>query len=262
MNLNIPQECYELIGIYLITNVNNNRCYIGQTSEGFYKRFLRHNNLLENNKHFNSYLQKSYNKHGTDAFTFSILKICDDASDLEFFEQFYISKYLEEHKCYNILSGGETMSGENNPFYGKHHAEESKKKMSEKKIGKYAGNKNYFWGENHSGENNGFYGKHHTDESRRIMSEKKKELYKNPENNPFYGKHHSEETKQKLRCQWQKGAKKVMCIETGVVYDSIKIAAQETGTCAKSISAVCCGTRHVANNLHWKHVTGRAGHSL
>ena len=33
----------------------------------------------------------------------------------------------------------EVMSGENNPMYGKHHTEESKKKISENRKGKYCG---------------------------------------------------------------------------------------------------------------------------
>lgn len=63
-----------------------------------------------------------------------------------------------------------TMTGENAPMYGKHFSEETKKKMSEshkalwtesrrKEVsewmkGRYAGEKNPFYGVNHSGENN------------------------------------------------------------------------------------------------------------
>ena len=67
--------------------------------------------------------------------------------------------------------------GENNPLFGKHHTEESRKKMSEAL----------------KGENNPFYGKHHTDKTRRKMSEVKK-----GENNPFYGKHHTDKTRRKM----------------------------------------------------------------
>lgn len=45
------------------------------------------------------------------------------------------------------------MAGQNNPFYGKTHTEESKKKMSlnHKDV---------------SGKNNPMYGKHHSDEAK------------------------------------------------------------------------------------------------
>lgn len=53
----------------------------------------------------------------------------------------------------------EAVLGEKNGFYGKHHTEETKKKMSEKaKL--------------RTGERNSFYGKHHTEESRMKMSAK------------------------------------------------------------------------------------------
>jgi len=73
------------------------------------------------------------------------------------------------------------LTGENNPMYGKHHSEESKKKMSD----------------NHkdiSGENNPMYGKHHSKESCEKMS-----MHRMGENNPFYGKSPSEEHIQKLK---------------------------------------------------------------
>jgi hypothetical protein len=41
-------------------------------------------------------------------------------------------------------------------------------------------------------------GKHHSEETKRKMSEKAKLRFSNPENNPMYGRHHSEETKRKI----------------------------------------------------------------
>lgn len=65
----------------------------------------------------------------------------------------------EEH-CKNLSEAMKgKMQGENNPFYGKQHSEESKRKMSE----------------NHadmSGENNPFYGKKHTKEAKKKMRKK------------------------------------------------------------------------------------------
>jgi len=57
-------------------------------------------------------------------------------------------------------------SGENHPLYGKHHTEETKRKMS---------------------------GKKHSEESKRKMS-----INRMGEKNPFYGQEHSEETKRKM----------------------------------------------------------------
>ena len=80
---------------------------------------------------------------------------------------------------------------------GKHHSEEHKKKMSEAKKGKYAG------------ENNPMYGKKHSDETRRKMSDAKKDMSEETRKKisvGHKGKPKSEEHKKKLS-----KALKVMC---------------------------------------------------
>lgn len=50
-------------GIYKITNVVNNKVYIG-LSIHLNKRWGEHKNDLIKNKHFNAHLQNSVNKYG------------------------------------------------------------------------------------------------------------------------------------------------------------------------------------------------------
>ena len=74
---------------------------------------------------------------------------------------------------------------------GKHHSEESKKKMSEAKKEKYIG------------KDNPFYGKHHSEESKKKISDAKKgkpksEETRNKMSDAHKGKYHSEETKKKI----------------------------------------------------------------
>ena len=75
----------------------------------------------------------------------------------------YGKHWDEEHKKHQSeiikkkYENGEMVS----PFKGKHHTEETKKKLSESKIGKYIG------------KNNPFYGKHHTDETREKMRQQR-----------------------------------------------------------------------------------------
>ena len=64
-------------GIYQITNLINNKIYIG-SSKDICSRWKRHIAELNNNKHINGYLQRSWNKHGQDNFSFSILCILPD----------------------------------------------------------------------------------------------------------------------------------------------------------------------------------------
>jgi hypothetical protein len=82
-------------------------------------------------------------------------------------------------------SHSETIKGENNPFYGKLHTNETKEKISQTK-------KNT----NLTGENNPFYGKTHSEKTKRILSELGKGRI--GDNNPFYGKTHSTEFKEYL----------------------------------------------------------------
>ena len=78
------------------------------------------------------------------------------------------------------------MSGINNIMYGKCHAEETKKKISENARARYI-----------VPENHPMFGKHHTDETKNKISKSKNGKY-NGKNNPMFGRHHSEEARQKM----------------------------------------------------------------
>lgn len=49
--------------------------------------------------------------------------------------------------------------------------------------------------------------------------------------------------------------KRVLCVETGIIYDSIKEAARQTGLCKQKISYCCRGVRYKrTGGFHWKFV--------
>lgn len=82
-------------GIYKITNITNNKIYIGST-KNFKNRWKSHVNLLKNKKHFNRHLQLSWNKYGERNFKFLIIKKMKDVSE---------EKLLaEEQKYINLLN--------------------------------------------------------------------------------------------------------------------------------------------------------------
>lgn len=61
-------------GIYKITNIKNNRIYIG-SAKMFKERYRQHFAALKSNKHSNYFLQADYNKCGFDAFIFEIIEV-------------------------------------------------------------------------------------------------------------------------------------------------------------------------------------------
>lgn len=62
-------------GVYKITNINNGHCYIG-SSCNINKRWWEHRKRLRLGTHGNCHLQSAWNKHGEDAFIFSIIEVC------------------------------------------------------------------------------------------------------------------------------------------------------------------------------------------
>lgn len=64
----------KISGIYKITNLKNNKVYIG-SSFNIKNRFKTHKRLLKNNKHFNSHLQSAYIKYGIDNFNYEIIEV-------------------------------------------------------------------------------------------------------------------------------------------------------------------------------------------
>jgi group I intron endonuclease len=92
------------IGIYKITNLVNNKFYIGSTRDSFLMRLRKHREMLKSNRHPNAYLQSAYNKYGGDSFEFSILEIIDNKKLILEKEQEYITKLrcFEKNIGYNL----------------------------------------------------------------------------------------------------------------------------------------------------------------
>ena len=159
--------------IQKITNDINNKVQIGQTIEP-HRRFIDHIQAAKNwetTRPYKSALYSAMNCYGIEHFHFEIIEKCEP-SELSDREVYWIEKYNSLVPAgQNILKGGKSLYGENNPFYGKHHSCETKQKISEKNTGKKR-----------------------TDEEKAMMS-----VRNQGENNPFYGKTHSDETKKRIK---------------------------------------------------------------
>jgi hypothetical protein len=84
--------------------------------------------------------------------------------------------------------------GEENPFYGKSHAEETKNIIRQYQIENNGYVKNR---RSYEGKDNPFYGKSHSKETIEHLKEKTTETWKNQQH-PWIGRNHSEETKRKM----------------------------------------------------------------
>lgn len=148
----------KICGIYKITNKVNGKVYIGQSVD-IYCRWCSHKNTMKNKnkKEYDYPLYRAFRKYGVINFNFEVIHICEE-SELNDLEIKYISQYNsctldEEGYGYNQNHGGnnnireiklsdetkqkianklkQSMLGENNPMYGKHHTKNTRKLISE-----------------------------------------------------------------------------------------------------------------------------------
>ena len=181
----------------------------------------------------NSDLRSDIKKFGKDNFKREILASDLTEEDAYNMEQELIHKYrtIDSDSIYNISNGGK-----GNPGYHHTHTDEAKRKIREASLGR-----------------------HHTEEAKKKLSDARK-----GEGNPMYGKHPSEETRRKLseshmgkfirnrKKYIDTHRKRIMCIETGKIYESIGDAAKDTGWSTSYISSVCSGKRSATGPYHWR----------
>ena len=136
--------------IYGIINNKNSKMYIGQTTQGYRKRFSQHLSPSDGSPA----LKNAVSKYGADAFDCELLDFARDQEDANIKEKMWISALgtYKKENGYNLSMGGSVgnfnaetrkkMSvskiGSKNSFYGKRHTQESKDKMSKLKKGNYA----------------------------------------------------------------------------------------------------------------------------
>lgn len=87
-------------GIYAIENTVNGKMYVGSAAN-LKSRKNSHSSLLRKGTHTNEKLQRSYNKHGEEAFKTRTLLVCR-REDLLFYEQLAIDKFNAVKGGYNI----------------------------------------------------------------------------------------------------------------------------------------------------------------
>ena len=205
-------------GIYKITNKINKKVYIGQ-STNIEQRFIKHKAELRGGYHHNKHLQKAWNKYGEINFKFEIIYVVPNF----ILDEKYIHDLLNKleidyilvydstniNKGYNLTKGGKD---------GSYHTEETKKILSEKRIGK----------------NNPMYGTH------RNHSEATKQKMKNSSPN------------KKRVAMIDKNSNEIIRIFESLSDINIYLNKEVHA----NVSAVCSGRRKTAYGYKWKFVDG------
>ncbi len=116
--------------------------YVGSTSLTITKRIQLH--YISCKK---SVIYKYVREHPNEEFSYVAIDYANTKEEAFEKEEFWTEFYRERYSMLNIFTGpipddntkrkiSEATKGNNNPFFGKHHTEESKKKMSEARKGK------------------------------------------------------------------------------------------------------------------------------
>lgn len=137
------------------------KVYIGMTCQEPIKRW-KYGWGYKNNYHFNSAIQK----YGWDNFEHEILYAGLTQDEASAKEQELIEKYNSNNPKfgYNISSGG------HGGREGVPQNDDAKRKISEANKGRLSGEKNHLYGVRRFQEENPFYGKHHSEETKEKLS--------------------------------------------------------------------------------------------
>lgn len=242
--------------IYKITNITNGMVYIGYTSMGLKERFKHHA------KYKKSLISKAIQEYGKENFTICKIDSAETkeeavakekkwtlyykSNDREFgynvsvgFSQYGRVVSEETKKKLSVAHKGKVkLCGENHPNFGVTPSDETRQKISASLKGRYAG------------EKNPFYGKQHGDSFRNKVS---------GENHWTTRQSVSEETRAKMSAA-QSGSrsnnhKACMCIETGETFPYVKAVTLKYGFQDSHIHAVCKGKRKRCGGYHWKYIS-------
>ena len=167
--------------VYIITKIQNGKAYVGckQYFIGKTKKQMKWETYTGSSKYLNADIEKD----GKEKFKFEVIAEYKNKRSLRYYEAYYQMKWgvltatlkdSDEQAFYNGYVGGKFYRPIESytPF-----TEETKKKMSEAKIG----------------EKNPMFGKNFTEEHKNKMSESL-----TGEKNPMFGMKHTEEAKKKI----------------------------------------------------------------
>ena len=232
-------DCYG--AIYMLFNERNGKAYIGQTIQPTQRRvaYTIYSALKKRNGLYNTMISEAIREYGIE--NFSVWELSRHFSKEELYQA-----EIETIKKYgtNKFAGYNSESGGKNGF--------SMHSRSGKMMSK-----------SRSGKGNGRYGKPVSTETRRKIG-----IANGGANSAWKGKKHSLEERKKIGLANReyfkqhperslaisiRRKKKVVCIETGEIFDSLDAAAAKIGSTNSGISQVCSGKKLTCKGLHFKY---------
>ena len=220
--------------IYKITNKVNGKCYIGQTVQGFNRRyhgngtnknmngiervFYYHGLNKNGKKTYNVHLYNSIKKYGFDAFEVNKeFDIAFSQTELDIKEDLWIKYYDCTNKGYNIKTGGNG---------GSHYNKECRRRMSEsQKI-------------RNKRDGNAFKGKHHSEEQKQKWSEQRK------------GRKLSEEWRKHLS-EGRVNKRKIINLDTKEIFNSVADAGRKYNINSTNICRALRGKIKTCRGCKW-----------
>ena len=120
--------------IYKITNKANGKVYIGQSIRPIEQRFQRHINDVVNNI-LDTHFARAIRKYGKENFYIELIETCDNQTELNLREQYWIRKYDSINNGYNETDATSKCGG--NTYMSKTESEmkEISEKISKTKLG-------------------------------------------------------------------------------------------------------------------------------
>jgi len=107
----ISDELKGKSGIYKIINLVNGKLYIGSAVD-LKRRKREHWKEFRGKRHWNIYLQRSWNKYKEENFKFEVVEYVEDKNKLIEREQYWIDIYFDnKKKCYNISPTANSCQG-------------------------------------------------------------------------------------------------------------------------------------------------------
>lgn len=172
--------------LYKLTNIINNKIYIGQTWLPLHIRMGKTGEGYKNS----TYLYNAIKKWKCENFKYEILACCEIQKQADNLETFFISYFKSNDPDigYNIKPIGGSV--------GK-HSEETKAKISETMRNKEWSEEALINRRNAGRKGKGKKKKPHSEEWKENVAEKMK-IWHAENNHPMTGKHHSEESKKKI----------------------------------------------------------------